>query len=292
MFEREPLAGAAEAGDHLVGDQQHLVAVADLAQAGEVVVGRRVDAARALDRLGDHRGDRVRTFLLDRGHDVVDHQIAAVDPTAAGRRHIRCGRVDDVGNRTAELGLEDLHARGGGHRDRVAVVCLDAGDDLLLLGSTLLDPVEPGRLDIGLVRLGAGVGEVDRLHVVVGELDHLLREANRRLVGVALVGVGESELGHLLLGRFAEFLTTVSDGDVPERRQAVDVALTVGSVDVDALSALEHDRLLVEVGMEERVHPVVEVILNERAVLGVIHCWAPLDLAVLGGRVCAGRLLR
>ena len=33
----EPAAGASEAGDHLVGDEQHVVAVADLAQLGEVV---------------------------------------------------------------------------------------------------------------------------------------------------------------------------------------------------------------------------------------------------------------
>ena len=69
----------------------------------------------------------------------------------------------------------------------------------------------------------------------------------------------------------------MSDGDVPERGEAVDVALAVCAVDVDALAALEEHRLLVEVGVEERVHPVIEVVLNERAVLGVVHWSAPWD---------------
>ena len=46
LLEGEEGAGAAEAGDDLVGDEQHVVAVADLADAGEVVVLGHDDPAR------------------------------------------------------------------------------------------------------------------------------------------------------------------------------------------------------------------------------------------------------
>ena len=59
MAERKPFSGAAKAGDHLVGDQQDLVAVADLAQPREIARRRHDDPARPHDRLGDDRRDGV-----------------------------------------------------------------------------------------------------------------------------------------------------------------------------------------------------------------------------------------
>ena len=53
----EVVAEAPPGADHLVGDQQHVVAVADLAHPLEVAVGRDKAAAGVLDRLKDHRGD-------------------------------------------------------------------------------------------------------------------------------------------------------------------------------------------------------------------------------------------
>ena len=65
VLEREPLAGPAEAGDDLVGDEEHVVLVADLAHEREVVVGRVDHAAAAVDRLGDEGGHRVRPLAQD-----------------------------------------------------------------------------------------------------------------------------------------------------------------------------------------------------------------------------------
>ena len=50
-------AGAAEAGDHLVENEQDPVPVADLAQALEITARRNQHAGRTGDRLDDHRGD-------------------------------------------------------------------------------------------------------------------------------------------------------------------------------------------------------------------------------------------
>ena len=54
----EPVAGAAEAGHHLVEDEQRADRVAARAQGGQEVVRRHAHAALALDRLDDDRGDR------------------------------------------------------------------------------------------------------------------------------------------------------------------------------------------------------------------------------------------
>jgi hypothetical protein len=49
----EPASEATEAADHLVEDQVATVLVGQSPQAGEVALRRRVDAARALHRLGE-----------------------------------------------------------------------------------------------------------------------------------------------------------------------------------------------------------------------------------------------
>ena len=59
VVDREPLAGAAEAGHHLVADQQDPVPVARLADRLQVAVGRDDHAVRAGDRLEDHGRDRL-----------------------------------------------------------------------------------------------------------------------------------------------------------------------------------------------------------------------------------------
>ena len=61
----EPVAEPAEAADDLVGDQQDAVLVADLADALAVALRRRERAARVLDGLHEHRGDRLGRLLLD-----------------------------------------------------------------------------------------------------------------------------------------------------------------------------------------------------------------------------------
>ena len=59
VLERPHLAGQADAGLHLVEDQQHVVLVAELADGAEELGTEVVVAALALDRLHDERGDVV-----------------------------------------------------------------------------------------------------------------------------------------------------------------------------------------------------------------------------------------
>ncbi len=66
MFQAEPSARAAEAGDHFIADQKHVILAANFANAREVIILRSNHATRALDRLGDKRGDRIRAFTENR----------------------------------------------------------------------------------------------------------------------------------------------------------------------------------------------------------------------------------
>ena len=110
MVDGEPLAGAAPAGHHFVGDHQHAVAVADFAQAREVLGRRNEDAIGADDGLEDDGGDvaLVADHVLDvvgagdvaGGIGVLDGAVVAVglrredDARAfAGRLHGPAARI-------------------------------------------------------------------------------------------------------------------------------------------------------------------------------------------------------
>ena len=77
----EPAARAAEAGHHLVEDQQDPVAVADLADRLQVAVGRQDDPVRPGDRLEDDRRDRVRALVLE---DLLEVRRARADRARIG----------------------------------------------------------------------------------------------------------------------------------------------------------------------------------------------------------------
>ncbi len=67
----ERLAGAAEAGDHLVEHEQDAVRVADLAQPLEIALRRHQAAGRAGDRLDEAGGDVLGAVQVDEAQQVV-----------------------------------------------------------------------------------------------------------------------------------------------------------------------------------------------------------------------------
>ena len=62
----EPGAAAPEAGDHLVGDEEHAALAADPLHLLEVALGRREHAARADHGLAEERGDAILAHAVDR----------------------------------------------------------------------------------------------------------------------------------------------------------------------------------------------------------------------------------
>ena len=62
MIQGKEGARSPERGDHLVGDQQHVILVTDFSDTRKIVVLRDDDAARALDRFSQEHPDRVGPF--------------------------------------------------------------------------------------------------------------------------------------------------------------------------------------------------------------------------------------
>ena len=101
----ERRAEPAEAGDHLVEDQQDAVLVADRAQPLQVALRRRQHAGRAGHRLDDHRGDGVGAVQRHEPLQLVG-ELGAVRRLAAGegvaRRIVGVRQVVDAGQQSAE----------------------------------------------------------------------------------------------------------------------------------------------------------------------------------------------
>src|SRR4051794_23714005 len=127
----EPLAEPAERADDLVGDEQDVVLVADLADALEVALGRREAAAGVLGRLEEHGRDGVGALEADALVDRLRQGLGA-EP---GREPVLVG-VRDVAAARGER-LEGLAQRGdagdGERAQRGPVVGGLAGDDLRLV---------------------------------------------------------------------------------------------------------------------------------------------------------------
>ena len=267
VVEGEQGAGAAEPGDHLVGDQQHVVAVADLADAGEVVVLRHDDPARPLDRLGQEHGDGVRPLALDRPLELVGGRDALAYP---GRRlvaiGVRRGDVDEPGHARLEQGPVGGEPGGAHGGEGDAVVALDAGDDLGLVGPAAQLPVGAGHLDAALGRLAAPAREEEPVDRRVGDVREPLGQLDRRPVRAAGVprGVGQG----LGLGprRLRELAPAVTGEHVPQPGQAVDVLPAVGVEQKRPLAPDPDPRGLVGRGVVEGVNEVRGVAGDELGV--------------------------
>ena len=91
------IAGAREAGLHLVGDEHHVVLAAPVQQCRQEAVGRDDEAALALDRFDDDRGQVVGAHLLV---DDVDRALGG-QLAVGGQFLAELGIAEQVGQRRA-----------------------------------------------------------------------------------------------------------------------------------------------------------------------------------------------
>src|SRR6185437_13847894 len=113
------------------------------------------------------------------------------------------------------------------------------------------------QLDGGLHGLGAAAGEEDAVQVAGSEIGDARRELDRARVRVGPVGV-EAQLLGLLCPGLDDVGTAVADVDAEQRRETVEIALSVLVVDVTALTADDDRNLVVLVGRHPReMHPQV-----------------------------------
>ena len=104
----EPLPGSAEACDYFVGGEEHIVPVADLADAREVVIGWDDDSADADHRLGEKHRDGVGAFADDRVFQVGRLMAAPTFCIGRGTIGVRRGNVYETRN----AGLEERPISG------------------------------------------------------------------------------------------------------------------------------------------------------------------------------------
>src|SRR5258708_6084840 len=216
MLVREPPAGAAESGLHLVEDQQQVVRVAPLADSGKVARRRRDDADLAHHGL-EHHADRV---LVGRRLDRVEVVVRHMHETFRQR----CKRIRVL-----------VLPAGGDGRESSSMKRTGGRDDLEGPVAIALPPLA-GELDRRLVGFSARVTEEDAR----GErqLDEALRKLDLRLRVVEVGRVDEAarlrgERGHDVRMRVAEQV----DGDAGDQ-----VEILAPGVVVDKAASASHER--------------------------------------------------
>ncbi len=261
----EPVPEAPPRADHLVGDEQDFVAVADLAHPLEVAVLGHEAATAVLDRLEDHRGDRVGTLEQNRLLDRVGRpQGIALFGPAVG---VGVGHVPAARRERLERFAQRRQARSCERPHRSAVVGKVARNDLVLAWLAAGGVIGLGELPGGLDRLRAAGHEEDPVQIAGRELGDARGQFDRTRVGVAPVRIEAELLG--LLGRgFAQLGATVADVHAVQRRQSVEIALAVRVVHVAALTAFDDRNLgALLIGAHAReVHP--QVTLGKRLQIG------------------------
>ena len=217
----EPLAAAAEAGHHLVGDQQHAELVADRPHPGQVAVRGDQDAVGADHRLRDDRGDRVRALDHQRVPQVLQGPGALLGlGLRVEGRPVEVGTpvVDDTG-RTRFGGPPPRVAGQGDRPGGGPVVGAVRGEHLVPTG------VQPGHPDGVLVRLGAAVGEEHAVEVARRQL----RDQSRRLAAgvVGEAGCDRGQPPRLLLDRRHQSGVLEADVEVDQLGGEVEVPVPV-----------------------------------------------------------------
>ena len=239
VLEAEHPSGAPEPRDHLVGDEEDVVLVADLADAREVVVLRDDHAARPLHGFGDEHGHRVGAFAenrlleLVRGRDSLAHPLRCPVAVGVGRGDVHEARHPGLEHRPV------CGDSGCGHRGQGdPVVAPLARDDLGLVRLAPKLPVVAGHLEVAVARFAAAGGEIEAVDVRIGDGGEALGELDRTRVGAPRIPGCIGKLRHLRGGRIHQLPASVAGGVVPEPREAIDESVAVG---VDELRPLAAD---------------------------------------------------
>ncbi len=243
----EEAAGAAEAGDDLVEDEDDVVPVAQGPERREVVVRRDHDAGGHQDRLGDQGGDRLGAFELDHLLDEPDVGGADLGGIDVEGWAVGVGRVE-----MDEAGRERLvraPARAPAARRqcvaRHPVIGAVVREHLVLAGIAGLAVELAGHLDRGLDRLRAAAPPLERRVLgrqereeLSGELEAPVARRHRRR--------GEGESRELSRRGLDEPRVPVPEAEAERAGEPVEVPAPVHVPDADPVALGQDQRLLAE----------------------------------------------
>ena len=257
----EHVAGAPEAGDHLVGDQQHAVAVADFTYPRPVVRRRHDDAAGALDRLGDECGNRVGALKDDLALEQLGTDPAELFAVLRVRIAIQPWRVDVEAPRQQRLvGAPKRGVAVDAHPAEVhAVIALAQRDELGAIALAAHLPVLTRQLQGALDGVRAAAAEVHGADTVGRHQPHqALRQLDGTRMRRAAKGVVEGQLVELRHDRVADFLAAEAEVRAPQPADAVDQPVSVDVPDPAALAPRDDvgGRLTHRARMRHRVQQV------------------------------------
>ena len=214
---------ASEGGDHLVGDQQHVVLAKHCLDGFPVARRWRQDAAGADHRLGDEGADCFGAFLQDEPLQFIG---------AALREGARVGlgcpegiRGDRVLHQCKGKVKAAVVVRQPGqacrHRGGAVVPAL-ARNDLFLLGLADDVVVVPNQLDLRLVSVRTREAKEDAFHASACERDQLLGQQDGLRVRGAREDVVIGQLARLLCNGVDDGLSAIAHIHAVHAGHAVD----------------------------------------------------------------------
>ena len=241
----EPVAGAPEAGDHLIRDQQDAVFVADALNLGPVAVGRNDHATRALHRLADKGRNLVDAQFQDHLFQLAGAQQAEFvgRHVAAFGIPVRLSDMDDPADHPA-MSMDRGHAAQAAAAHGGAVVAVLAGDDHRLFRLALDVPVAAHETNVRVIGLGPRSGKEHMVQIARGQFGQLGGKGNGRDMRCLKEGVVIAQFFHLARGNFGQFLAPVADVDAPQARHAVDDPVTFAVGQPHALALRHHPHAL------------------------------------------------
>ena len=259
VVDAEPAPGTAEAGEHLVRDEDDPVLGAQLADPAQVA-GRRHDHPRAAGHgFQDQARDRRRTLEQDHLLEVGERSLALLLRCARPERRAVEERAEEVdGARRARVRRPPARVTGQVDRGRRGSVVRAVGGQHLR--STRVKACQPHRVLDGL-RTARG-----EEHVTEADRGHLHDQPRRLATDVrGMAGRQRAQPVRLLPDRRHDARVLVTQVGEDQLGREVQVAATVGVVDVAARAAHEGGdgaRPLHRPGVE---HQLVQVHRTPRA---------------------------
>ena len=257
MLDAPPFSGAAEAGDHFVGDQQRAEIFGDRLNRGQPVVGRYHVAGGALHRLGDDRGERAAGAHLDllaREIDAVKSAVGILQlertSVAVGVRHsvlparqrtiallrFVADKSDDAAGLAVEAAPEAHHLMLSGRGTRQP----ERGFDRLRAAAIKMCALESRGRDFAqqLERRRALLGREGADHQPRRLIRQRLRQSGMRMAKACDRDAGEKIDVDVAVGVGERRAFAVIEGDTGEQRDALAAGRDIFLFEVEDLLRL------------------------------------------------------